>query len=459
MSDVDVVVAGAGGAGVVAAIAAAQGGKSVALLEWKEHFRAGNNTSMSTSMIPAGGSRWQAEAGIDDSPAEFFADVERKTHGTANRTVAAALVDVAPDLVAWLVDDCRVPLQLVDDFVYPGHSHPRCHSVEDRSGSTLLRHLLAAVGDLPIDLIVPLRVIDVELDDDRVVAAIVEDPSGQRERVTTDSVVLATGGFGANRELLRANAPEILDAVYFGGEGCVGDALAIGDRLAADSGWLDAYQGHGSLAAREGVLATWATIMHGGILVNADGRRFGDETIGYSEYARMVLDQPGGNAWLIIDERIDAACRPFKDYRDLLEAGGVRDASDVAALAAATKLDELALAQTLDGVATAARGDVVDSFGRTHFEAPLSAPYRWIRVTGALFHTQGGLLVDGAARVLRDSAPIDGLYAAGGAAVGMSGHGADGYLAGNGLLGALGLGYLAGQHVATGTVRESIVAT
>jgi fumarate reductase flavoprotein subunit len=72
-----------------------------------------------------------------------------------------------------------------------------------------------------------------------------------------------------------------------------------------------------------------------------------------------------------------------------------------------------------------------------------------VKVTGALFHTQGGLLVDGHARVLRDGRPIPGLYAAGGAAAGISGHGADGYLAGNGLLSALGLGYLAGRHLAT----------
>jgi fumarate reductase flavoprotein subunit len=69
-----------------------------------------------------------------------------------------------------------------------------------------------------------------------------------------------------------------------------------------------------------------------------------------------------------------------------------------------------------------------------------------VKVTGALFHTQGGLAVDSHARVLRRGVPIPGLYAAGGAAVGMSGHGADGYLAGNGLLAALGLGYLAGRH-------------
>jgi fumarate reductase flavoprotein subunit len=92
----------------------------------------------------------------------------------------------------------------------------------------------------------------------------------------------------------------------------------------------------------------------------------------------------------------------------------------------------------------------VDEFGRTFWEKPLRPPYGAVKVTGALFHTQGGLRVDANATVLHNGAPIPGLYAAGGAAVGISGHGAAGYLAGNGLLSALGLGYLAGRHAAIG---------
>ena len=90
-----------------------------------------------------------------------------------------------------------------------------------------------------------------------------------------------------------------------------------------------------------------------------------------------------------------------------------------------------------------------DRFGRTEFEAPLQPPYAAVKVVPALFHTQGGLRVDGSARVLRpDDTPIEGLYASGGAAAGISGHGAAGYLAGNGLLPALGLAFLAAEDAA-----------
>ena len=96
------------------------------------------------------------------------------------------------------------------------------------------------------------------------------------------------------------------------------------------------------------------------------------------------------------------------------------------------------------------RGTGEDPFGREPGEAlPLRPPYRAVRVSGALFHTQGGLAVDADARVLRSGGSvIEGLYAGGGAAAGISGRGADGYLSGNGLLTALGYGFLAGRHAA-----------
>lgn len=447
--DVDVVVAGAGAAGLSAALRAAQSGRSVAVLEWREQFRHGNNTSMSTSMIPAGGSRWQQEAGIEDSPDAFLSDVMGKTGGAADPTISRALVDVAPALVEWLADRCGLDLALVTDFLYPGHSVPRCHSLPDRAGRSLLEGMLQALEREPTaDLIVPARLSAVEPSgpDGAITARIVQ-PDGSSDAIRTSSVVLATGGFGADAELLAEHIPEIADGLYFGGDGCMGDAVHIGRALDLDLGYLDAYQGHGSVASPQNVLLTWATVMHGAVMVNSSGERFGDETIGYSEYGRMVLDQPGGFAWMVFDERIHRACLPFRDYQDLLSQGGVRWADDVAALAHATGLPEGELARTLDTAAAAAATGGTDVFGRDFGDGPpLQAPYAWVRVTGALFHTQGGLLIDGDARVMRRGEPVTGIYAAGGAAAGMSGHGAGGYMAGNGLLAALGLGYLAGSH-------------
>jgi len=446
-SGVDVVVAGAGGAGLAAALRAAEQGATVAVLEHRESFRRGNNTSMSTSMIPAAGSRWQREAGIADDVPTFIADIDRKTHGTADPVIVEALVGVAPTLVEWLADAVGLDLALVTDFIYPGHSHPRLHSLPDRAGVSLLDGLLNRLGAFPgIDLVVPMRLRAVETDGSgAVTVATVEDPSGRREGIPTSAVVLATGGFGANADLVAEHIPEISGGLYFGGDGCLGDGLEIGRALGASMGYLDAYQGHGSVAVPHNVLVTWATVMHGAVIVNRDGVRFGDETTGYSEFARTVLDQPGSEAWLVLDERIAGLCASFKDYQDLVSQGGVRWSDDVEAMATAAGLPRDSLTATLEAVAEMADGSGRDAFGRSSF-VRLGRPIGWVRITGSLFHTQGGLLVDGWARVQRDGVPIPGLYAAGGAAAGISGTGAAGYLAGNGLLAALGLGFLAGTH-------------
>ena len=312
----------------------------------------------------------------------------------------------------------------------------------------MLADLVRAVrADDLIDLMVPARLIDILLDADGVAEVVVETPNGE-ERIPTRAVLLATNGFGADRDLVAEHLPEIAGATYHGSEGSTGDALRLGVRLGAATAYLDAYQGHAALTPAA-TLAGWATVMHGGVVVDLHGRRFGDETTGYSEYAAALQATDGGRGWIVIDERIHEACLAFTDYRDSVESGVTRTAAGIAELAAATELDADALAATLETARAAATGEAEDEHGRTRWEAPLEAPFRAIPVTPALFHTQGGLVVDEHARVLgEDGAPLAGLYAAGGAAAGISGHGAAGYLAGNGLLPALGLSFLAAEHVA-----------
>ncbi len=441
-----VIVAGAGAGGLAAALSAADCGQEVVLVERSRTFRHGSNTAMSTSMVPGPGSRWQRERGIEDSPERFAADVMRKTHGTADPVLTAALSQVGAPLVEWLADRCEVPLELVEDFSYPGHSALRCHSVPDRAGRTLHGHLLAAAEAEPrITLVVGMELSDVTVAADGVTGAVLRSPDGSTETVPACAIVLAVNGFGADPALVRRYLPEIADGTYHGGDGSRGDALRIGERLGADLSYLDAFQGHGSLAVPHGTLLTWAAVMHGGVLVNSRGERFGDETVGYSEFGPIVVRQPGAVAWVVFDRRIDGLCRPFADYQDLLRAGGVREAADPAALATLIGCPEPVLAKTLAEV-QAARGGV-DAWGRSDFADGLATPYLAVKVTGALFHTQGGLTVDRHARVLRRGEPIGRLYAVGGAAAGISGRGCDGYLAGNGLLAALGLGYLAGRHL------------
>jgi fumarate reductase flavoprotein subunit len=217
------------------------------------------------------------------------------------------------------------------------------------------------------------------------------------------------------------------DAVFAGHEGNDGSAVAWARLLDLALADLGGYQAHGSWAVPQGVLITWALMMEGGIQVNARGERFHDETAGYSEAAVDVLAQPGSVAWDLFDERLLALGRSFPDFVQAEATGALRRARDVAALAALIGCDAATLEATL---ATTA----------------LRAPYCAIKVTGALFHTQGGIAIDADCRALRhDGAVHPNLLAAGGAARGVSGNAVWGYLSGNGLLSAVAGGFIAAR--------------
>jgi fumarate reductase flavoprotein subunit len=262
--------------------------------------------------------------------------------------------------------------------------------------------------------------------------------------VASQYVLMACNGFGGNTEMVKELLPEMANAVFAGHQGNDGTAIQWGRQLGLQMGDLDAYQGHGSWVTPQGALMTWAFIMEGGIQVNALGKRFNDETGGYSEAAMHVLNQPGSIAWNVFDAPLLTLLRTFPDFRDAEAAGALRTANDVPTLASLIGCDVAALEATLHEV----QAGHTDAMGRT-FSRALQAPYHAIKVTGALFHTQGGLEVDAVCHVLKaDGQPMSNLYAAGGAARGVSGRGADGYLAGNGLLSAVGGGWLVAQDIA-----------
>lgn len=448
---VDLVVVGAGG-GLVGALRAAELGLSVLVIEKNPHFTVGNNTTMSTAMIPGAGSRWQRSADIEDSAERFMADVQAKTKGSADPVVAAALAGVSARLVEWLADVVGLDLSLVTDFDYPGHSRARCHSVPGRSGRTMLAGIVTQVRrHRAIDLMVEAELVGVgpEVAGRRQVT--VQTPAG-RESIPARAVLMATSGFGASRHTVRKYIPEIADAVYHGSEEATGTALRVGRELGAATAQLGAYQGHAALALPAATLVGWATVMNGGFLVRRDGNRFGDESAGYSEFAAIVQARAAGEAWLVLDRRIHEASLAFQDYRDTVDSGAIHWASDARELAVRIGVDADGLDATLEHSRACALGSASDPWGRTSWSKPLTGELGAVSVRPALFHTQGGLTVDRHARIIAlDGRPIPRVYASGGAAVGMSGGGADGYLAGNGLLAALGLAFLAAEHVGGAT--------
>jgi len=437
-SEVPLLIIGAGAAGLCAALAANEAGVEAVVVE-RDAVPSGS-TALSAGLIPAAGTRFQRDRNVADSAKLFAQDIARKAHGEADAKLVHAVAANAGPTVEWLADSYAMPFEVITDFNYPGHSVHRMHGLPSRTGAELIDRLRSAAEARDIPILTG-RVCEALFADEDGFIAGVELAGG--ETIGCGALVLACNGYGGNPELVRRHIPEMAGALYFGHPGNQGDAVLWGEALGARLGSLSGYQGHGSVATPHNVLITWAAITEGGFQVNRQGERFHNESLGYSEAAAEVLRQPGGIALDIFDARIAGIARQFEDFRSAEKRG---------ALITAQRLDELASrigvpAEALKNEANVELG-TPDRFGRV-FQKKLEPPFCAIKVTGALFHTQGGLAIDTRARLLRSNGrPLENLFAAGGAAVGVSGSQASGYLSGNGLLTATVLGRIAGTSAA-----------
>jgi fumarate reductase flavoprotein subunit len=448
-ADIDVLVVGAGACGLAAAIAAHDAGAGVAIIEKLD--RPGGNSSLSTGSVPAAGTRFQREAGIADSPERFIEDLVRTGGPTDCPQLLRRLVETSTATVEWLVDSVGARISLVTAYKHVGHSVPRLHAPVSRRGQDLVNDLLAAVEKRGIPVAVGNGATALVADaNGGVIGADIKTTNGERQRIIARKIVLAVNGFAGNRDLVARFCPEISGALYFGARGSTGEAVLWGEQLGAALGNIGAYQGYAAVSDPHGSLLSWTTIEKGGIIVNGAGRRFGDESAGYSGYTPNVMAQ-GAPCFAIFDQKIFDVAALEEEFVELANYGGIKKADTPAALAELHRLEPAAIASTVENYNRAARGDEPDAFGRRDFAlAPLSGALYICRVVPGLFHTQGGLMVDNDGRVLRPNGqPIANLFAGGGAAVGLSGRaGAGGYASGNGLLSAIGLGRLAGLAAA-----------
>ena len=446
---VPVLIIGAGACGLTAALAAQESGAEVMVLE--RDAKPSGSTAMSSGMIPAAGTRFQRAKGVEDSPEIFADDIMAKNHHRADPQIVSAVAAHSAPTIEWLADSHGVDFELVEGFLYPGHSRLRMHAPPSRTGAELMNYLLRAAQRRDIEIVTEARVRQLFARPDGTVAAVrMERPDGAIEDVGCQALVLACNGYGGNREMVREYIPEMAEASYFGHPGNTGDAVNWGMELGAACKDMSAYQGHGSIADPHAVLITWALMMEGGIQVNTNGLRFSNEQLGYSEQAARLLQQPGGVGWNVYDQRIHELGLQFEDYRLAQSAGAVRKAESIETLATVTEVPPAALKSTLNKCGELAKGAGNDVYGRNFISKPaLEPPYYAIRVTGALLHTQGGLDIDVNGRVLRaDRTALPNVLAAGGAARGLSGPEASGYLSGNGLLSAAVLGRICGRTAA-----------
>jgi flavocytochrome c len=448
-TQIPLLIVGAGAAGLCAALAAKEAGIDPLVIE-RDAVPAGS-TALSAGLVPAAGTRFQRAKGIADSPELFAADIQRKAKGEADQSIVETVARGAGPMIEWLADRHGLPFDVVDNFNYPGHSAMRMHGLPTRAGSEFIDRLRSAAEASDISIIIE-AVADTLFaePDGRIRGVEVARGDGTRERIGCDALILACNGYGGNPQLVRRFIPEMANALYFGHPGNRGDAVIWGAALGAQLSHLGAYQGHGSVATPHNILISWAVIMQGGIQINSEGRRFCDESRGYSEQAEDVLRQPGRIAWNLFDARIAEVARQFEDFRNAERTGAILTGGSIVEIAAAMHVPAAAFAAEWgDAEALKAKGGQ-DRYGRQFTpDQRCEPPFHAVKVTGALFHTQGGLAINSAARVKRkDGTLFPNLFAAGGAAAGVSGSTAAGYLSGNGLLTATVLGRLAGQATA-----------
>lgn len=440
-----VAIVGAGACGLTAALMLRDAGIDCVLLERDE--RAQGSTALSSGFVPAAGTAVQRAAGIVDSPAQFASDIQAKAHGTAAPHLVRAYTEtIAPALDA-LQQRHGLEFELLEGFLYPGHSAYRMHTLPQRTGAALMAALEAAAVRADATLLTESLVRELWCTSaGRVLGVGFERPDGRMEHLACDWLLLACNGFGGNADMVQALLPQMRDATFAGHVGNDGSAIAWGRQLGAGLADLGGYQGHGSWAVPQGTLISWAVMMDGGIQVNRLGHRFHDESQGYSEAAVQVLAQPDSIAWNVFDETVLQLALRFPDFCAAKDAGAVRRCDSIAALAQMVGCEEAALQETLSTIRTG----TTDAFSRT-FSRRLEAPYFAVKVTGALFHTQGGLSIDAQCQVLlEDGTALPNLLAAGGAARGVSGNAVWGYLSGNGLLSALAGGFIAARTIADG---------
>ena len=447
--EVDVLVIGGGGCGLVSALAAAEKGAQVFLVEKDKNL--GGNTSLSQAMVPAAGTRLQKDAGVDDSPELMAEDILKYNGYQSDPELTLHVARESAKLVHWLMDNLGIQFELVTEFLYPGHSCHRIHANHSRKGTHLVNDLLQAAAryeNIDIAYNAPVKRLVAIRRDRAIVGAEVEIEGIGKNFARAKKVVLALNGFGANPEMLGKYIPEMSEAYYFGHEGNTGEGILWGEALGAQLDYMGAYQAHGSVAYPHGTLLTWAVISLGGYQVNLQGQRFVNEYHGYSEHALDVLAQKEGVAVDIFDQSIYDTVIDYEDFQQCVKMGAVKKFRSIEELAVSFRLPPEEMARTHDEFQNAARGQTPDPLGRTDFGKPLEPPLYGAKVTGALFHTQGGLKVNQLAQVIRtDGTPVPNLYTGGGTAAGFSGKaGPYGYLSANGLLAALVLGKIAGDE-------------
>ena len=486
--DTDIVVVGAGGAGMTAAIAAANEGKSVVILE--SQSMVGGNSVRATGGLNAAKTPAQDEnefneaAGVEktlESAASDYADNETITalaktvseqwaayqanpvgyfdsvelmeldtmiggKGINDPALVETLCSNSADAIVWLSEQ-GIDLPSVSSF--GGASVKRIHRPLDGEGkvvsvgSYMIPRLESKCKELGVDVMLNTTATKILTDANGAAVGIeATGKNGNTVTVNAKAVILATGGFGANLDMVVQYKPDLKGFMTTNAAGAQGQGIDMAVAIGAGTVDMDQIQIHPTVEANTAALITEGLRGDGAILVNAEGNRFTDEVGTRDVVSAAEIAQTGSYSWLVIDQAMVDASSVIQGY---ITKGYTVTGSTYAELADAMGVDADAFTATMEKWNACVEAGKDEEFGRTSFANPLNtAPYYAIKVTAGIHHTMGGLTINSDTQVLAgDGTVIDGLYAAGEVTGGV--HGAN-RLGGNAVADFTVFGRIAGQQ-------------
>lgn len=405
----DIVIIGAGGAGLTAAIEAKNAGANVIVVE-KNAFM-GGNTNYATGGMNAAGTKYQAEKGIQDSPELYYADTMKGGKNLNNPDLLKMLTEKSADTLYWLES---LGADLHEVGASGGQSVNRIH--KGPGGMPVGTHLMNVFTDqinkLGIEVKLNTKAVEILADGNKVTGIKVENKDGNTYNINAKAVVLASGGFGANPELVEKYKPSLKGFGTTNAPGATGDALALVEKLDVSLTDIDQIQTHPTVVPRVNEMITEGMRGDGAILVNHEALRFINELETRDVVSKAILEQNGATAFLVIDNQVYSKASTYEKY---LKQGFLKEAQTLAELAEIMKVDAATLEATVAKYNEAVKAKSDAEFGRTSLEVELiTAPYYTVEVSPAIHHTMGGVTINTEAQVLNNSGEaVEGLFAAG----------------------------------------------
>lgn len=439
--EADVVVIGAGGAGMTAAITAHEAGKEVILLEKMPY--AGGNTTKSTGGMNAAETSVQAELGIEDSVQTFIDDTMTGGKNVNDLALVTTMAENSAEAIDWLAS---IGAPLPEVSFSGGATNKRIHRPEGGAavGPYLVEKLLAKIGEDEISLLYNTEATELIVEDGAV-TGVKATGDGIRYTITAKAVVLATGGFGANLEMCAAYNPDLAGFVTTNSPCATGDGIKMAEAVGAATVDMEQIQIHPTVYQATSLMVTESVRGGGAILVNASGERFVDEMETRDVVSAAEIAQEGGYAYLVFDQAQRDNLSAIDSY---VSNGLTVQADTIEDLATQMGVDASNLQATVEAWNQAVAEQNDEAFGRTTgMDVDISvAPFYAIQIAPGIHHTMGGVKIDTTASVISvDGEPIPGLFAAGEVTGGV--HGAN-RIGGNAVADIIVFGRIAGQSAA-----------